>query len=121
MRARALEVAGHPDAGAPQAVGAEELPVVLWNLASIAAGRRVARVGGPLGDGVQHRGGIGHGARVGSRGVLRVGDGDDSGAADQPDRWFDADHGVMVGGADDAAVRLGADGNGGEVRGCRGA
>jgi len=121
VRTRALEVAGHPDAGAPQAVGVEELCVIPWDSVSITAGGGIARVGGPLGDRSQHRGAVGHGARMRSRGVLGVGDGDDSGAADQADRWFDADHGVMVGGADDAAIRLGADRDGGKVRRRRGA
>ena len=51
--------------------------------------------------------------------VLRVRDRHDAGAAGQPDRRLDADDAVGVGRADDAAVGLGAERHGGEVRGRR--
>src|SRR5206468_198483 len=102
-----------------QTVRVEELRVVGEDLVTVAGRRGVARVGDLARDRAEHRRGVGDGAGVRADCVLRVRDGDDAGTGDQADGWLDAHDAVVVRGAHDGAVGLGADGDGGEVRGRR--
>lgn len=103
------------EAFALQPVGSEVKGVVFLDVVARRGGGGVALVGG--GEDIQQQGGIPHGAGHGAGGVLPMGDGDDTGAADEAKGGLQPDDAAGAGGADDGAIRLGPDRGGAESGG----
>jgi hypothetical protein len=80
-----------------------------------------AVVDGAVGHGGEEEGGVADGAGHGPGAVLGVGDRDDAALGDEADGGLEADEAVDGGGAEDAAVGLGADADEGEAGRDRGA
>ena len=117
----------HAELRSPEPIGVEERAVVGGQRGASAARalpaernagrRRIARVRRAADDHVEDRDGVGHGTRVRADRVLGVRDRHDATAAHEPDRRLQADDGVDVPGADDAAIGLAPEAYRGEVRG----
>src|SRR6185312_12662471 len=101
------DLAYHADARTLQAVLIQELAVVGERLTGAPRGHRIAWI--DTGDRAEYRCRIGDGARHRPDRILGVRDRNDAGTAGQPDGRLDPHDPVVVRGADDRAIRLGAE------------
>jgi len=104
---RIFRIARNADAGAAQAILVEDARIVGRTLKI--ARRLIQRIGGR--QHIEEDRGIAHRAGERACGVLGVGDRDDAGAADEPDRRLHGDDTVLGGGRKERARCLGADRN----------
>ncbi len=107
IRVGAHEVAGEPDARALEAVGFQELGVVLLELAFALLGGVIPGI--DTGHGAERERDVGHIAGQRPAGVERQPQRNNAGAGQQPVGRLQADHAIDVGGPADRAAGVGSE------------